>query len=56
MKKWRADVELFWDASQVVEIEVKANTVRKARMLVEKKAIKNYGWKYPVINNIVEVD
>jgi hypothetical protein len=41
MKKWIAKVQLYWDASCVVSIEVKANTERKARIFAEKKLSKN---------------
>ena len=56
MKKWIAKVQLYWDASCVVSIEVKANTERKARIFAEKKAIKEYGWDSPKILSIKEVE
>ena len=40
MKKWLASVELNWDASNVINVTVKANTERKARIFAEKEALK----------------
>lgn len=42
MKKWKAEIELFWDASHVESVEVKANTERKARIFAEEAMKKKY--------------
>ena len=54
MKYWQAIVEVNMDASHWETIEVKANTERKARKLVEEKA-KKMGFFFVNIVSIKEI-
>lgn len=40
IKKWEAIFTVFFDASNVVKVEVEANTERKAKMKAEEKVKK----------------
>ena len=56
MKTWKADFEVFWDASHIESVIVKANTKRKAILFAEKKVKERSGWDSPILRNIEEIE
>lgn len=51
IKVWRVTAELFWDASCIESVEVKANTERKAKIFAE-QLFQN---KYPNIGQMISI-
>ena len=55
MKTYKVTFEVFWDASDIREVTVKANTERKAIIYATDKIKKETGWNLPRLISIQEV-
>ena len=55
MKKFVIKFEVFWDASDIREIIVNANTERKAIIKATEKIIKQTGWNVPKLISVEEI-
>lgn len=55
MKIWEVSFEVFWDASHIENVVVKANTERKAIIFAKEKVEKKSGWDSPILRNIKEI-
>lgn len=55
MKSWKVQFEVFWDASDIRTVTVKANTARKAIIFATNKIKKETGWDMPKLISCVEV-
>lgn len=51
MKNWLIKAELFWDASRIETITVRANTERKAKIFAKESFKK----KYPNVGNMINI-
>ena len=56
MKKFVIKFEVFWDATDIREVVVNANTERKAMKIAAEKVKKQTGWDIPKLISIKEVD
>ena len=56
MKSWKVQFEVFWDASDIRTVTVKANTARKAIIFATNKIKKETGWDMPKLISCVEVE
>jgi hypothetical protein len=55
MKTWSLKFEVFWDATDVRTVTVKANTKRKAIILGTEKIKKETDWDMPNLLSCQEV-
>lgn len=55
MKTWELKFEVFWDASDIRTVTVKANTKRKAIILGTEKIKKDTDWDMPNLISCQEV-
>lgn len=56
MKKFVIKFEVFWDATDIREVVVNANTERKAIKIAAEKVKKQTGWDIPKFISIKEVN
>ena len=56
MKTYIVKFEVFWDASDIRTVTVKANTERKAIIFATEKIKKETGWSMPKLISCQEVD
>ena len=55
MKTYKVKFEVFWDATDIREVTVKANTERKAIIFATDKIKKESGWDMPKLISVEEV-
>ena len=55
IKKWKAKFELFFDATNIVTINVEANTEYKAKLKAFEKAKKIYNCNCLVLRSINQI-
>ena len=55
MKTYKVKFEVFWDATDIREVTVKANTERKAIIFANDKIKKESGWDMPKLIYVEEV-
>lgn len=51
IKLWRVTAELFWDASRIDFVDVKANTERKAKIFAEEA----FQIKHPTVGKMIRI-
>ena len=56
MKTYIVKFEVFWDASDIRTVTIKANTERKAIIFATKKIKKETGWDTPKLISCQEGD
>ena len=56
MKTWEIKFEVFWNASDIRTVTVKANTERKAIIFATDKIKKESGWDMPKLISCQEVN
>lgn len=55
VKFWEVKFEVFWDATHIHTVHVKANTERKAIIFATDKVKKETGWDMPKLISCKEI-